>query len=432
VNAPTSGYLITGVRLLGAGDPTDLRIDGDGQIAEIGPGLATAEGQEHIDGTNLIVLPGLVDLHTHLREPGREDAETVASGTMAAARGGFTCVHAMANTDPVTDTAEAAEYLAALGERQGHCQVVPVGAVTKGLAGEELAELGLMAGSRARVRLFSDDGRCVQDSLLMRRALTYVKPFGGIIAQHSQDSRLAGPGACCHESEISGRLGLPGWPSQAESVIVARDVQLAELAGSRVHVCHVSTAESIEVIRWAKRRGIAVTAEATPHHLLLDTSFVEGYDTTFKVNPPLRTSEHVTALREALADGTVDTVGTDHAPHARQDKDHPFDIALPGMLGLEQALAVVMEVMVNTGAMDWPTLVERMSAAPARLAQLPGQGRPVAVGEPANLVLVDPSARAVVDRDASASRSRNNPYHGRELPDPVVATLWRGEFSYRR
>jgi dihydroorotase len=401
----------------------------DGRLAD--PADAPA-GVERFDADGLLALPGLVDLHTHLREPGREDAETVASGTMAAARGGFTCVHAMANTDPVTDTAEAAEYLAALGERQGHCQVVPVGAVTKGLAGEELAELGLMAGSRARVRLFSDDGRCVQDSLLMRRALTYVKPFGGIIAQHSQDSRLAGPGACCHESEISGRLGLPGWPSQAESVIVARDVQLAELAGSRVHVCHVSTAESIEVIRWAKRRGIAVTAEATPHHLLLDTSFVEGYDTTFKVNPPLRTSEHVTALREALADGTVDTVGTDHAPHARQDKDHPFDIALPGMLGLEQALAVVMEVMVNTGAMDWPTLVERMSAAPARLAQLPGQGRPVAVGEPANLVLVDPSARAVVDRDASASRSRNNPYHGRELPDPVVATLWRGEFSYRR
>jgi dihydroorotase len=401
----------------------------EGRLAD--PADAPA-GVERFDADGLLALPGLVDLHTHLREPGREDAETVASGTMAAARGGFTCVHAMANTDPVTDTAEAAEYLAALGERQGHCQVVPVGAVTKGLAGEELAELGLMAGSRARVRLFSDDGRCVQDSLLMRRALTYVKPFGGIIAQHSQDSRLAGPGACCHESEISGRLGLPGWPSQAESVIVARDVQLAELAGSRVHVCHVSTAESIEVIRWAKRRGIAVTAEATPHHLLLDTSFVEGYDTTFKVNPPLRTSEHVTALREALADGTVDTVGTDHAPHARQDKDHPFDIALPGMLGLEQALAVVMEVMVNTGAMDWPTLVERMSAAPARLAQLPGQGRPVAVGEPANLVLVDPSARAVVDRDASASRSRNNPYHGRELPDPVVATLWRGEFSYRR
>ncbi len=389
-------------------------------------------GVQRIDADGLLALPGLVDLHTHLREPGREDAETVDSGTRAAARGGFTCVHAMANTDPVTDTAEAAEYVASLGERDGHCQVVPVGAVTKGLAGAELAELGLMAASKAHVRLFSDDGRCVSDSLLMRRALTYVKPFGGVIAQHSQDPRLAGPGACCHESEISGRLGLQGWPSQAESVIVARDVQLAELTSSRLHVCHVSTAESIEVIRWAKRRGIKVTAEATPHHLLLDTPLVEGYDTTFKVNPPLRTAEHLEALREALADGTVDTVGTDHAPHARQDKDHPFDIALPGMLGLEQALAVVMEVMVNTGRMDWPTLVERMSTTPARLAQLAGQGRPISVGEPANLVLVDPAARAVVDRDASASRSRNNPYHGRNLPDPVVATIWRGSITYRR
>lgn len=393
---------------------------------------AAGVGVQRIDADGLLALPGLVDLHTHLREPGREDAETVDSGTRAAARGGFTCVHAMANTDPVTDTAEAAEYVASLGERDGHCQVVPVGAVTKGLGGEELAELGLMAASKANVRLFSDDGRCVSDSLLMRRALTYVKPFGGVIAQHSQDPRLAGPGACCHESEISGRLGLQGWPSQAESVIVARDVQLAELTSSRLHVCHVSTAESIDVIRWAKRRGINVTAEATPHHLLLDTPLVEGYDTTFKVNPPLRTAEHLEALREALADGTVDTVGTDHAPHARQDKDHPFDIALPGMLGLEQALAVVMEVMVNTGRMDWPTLVERMSTTPARLAQLAGQGRPISIGEPANLVLVDPAARAVVERDASASRSRNNPYHGRNLPDPVVATIWRGSITYQR
>ncbi|MEA5119288.1 MAG: dihydroorotase [Propionicimonas sp.] len=387
---------------------------------------------ERIDADGLLALPGLVDLHTHLREPGREDAETVATGTAAAARGGFTAVHAMANTDPVTDTAEAAEYVLGLGEREGHCQVVPVGAVTKGLAGEELAELGLMATSRARVRMFSDDGRCVSDSLLMRRALTYARTYGGVIAQHSQDPRLAGPGACCHESEISGRLGLPGWPSQAESVIVARDVQLAELAGARLHVCHVSTAESVDVIRWAKRRGIAVTAEVTPHHLLLDTPLVEGFDTTFKVNPPLRTSEHLEAVREALADGTIDAVATDHAPHARQDKDHPFDIALPGMLGLEQALAVVAEVMVNTGRMDWPTLVERMSATPARIGRLAGQGRPVAVGEPANLVLVDPAARAVVDGAASASRSRNNPYHGRELPDPVVATIWAGTVTYRR
>jgi len=424
---PRRPLLITGAALAD-GTRTDLYLR-DGVFLD--PAEAGAEA-ERIDADGLIALPGLVDLHTHLREPGREDAETIASGTMAAARGGFTCVHAMANTDPVTDTAEAAEHVAALGRRDGHCQVVPVGAITKGLAGEELAELGLMAASSARVRVFSDDGRCVGDSLVMRRALTYVKAFDGVIAQHSQDTRLAGPSACCHESEISGRLGLPGWPAQAESIIIARDVQLAELTGSRVHACHVSTAEGVDVIRWAKRRGIQVTAEATPHHLLLDTPLVETFDTTFKVNPPLRTSEHLEAVREALADGTIDIVGTDHAPHARQDKDHPFDVALPGMIGLEQALAVVIEVMVNTGRMDWPTLVDRMSSAPARIGRLAEQGRPVAVGEPANVVLVDPSSRAVVDREASASRARNNPYHGRDLPDPVVATIWAGRVTFRR
>ncbi len=422
-----SSVLITGASLAD-GSRTDLYVS-DGVLAD--PASAPP-GVERIDAAGLLALPGLVDLHTHLRQPGREDAETVASGTAAAARGGYTCVHAMANTNPVTDTAEAAEYVQALGERDGRCQVRVVGAVTKGLGGAELAELGLMAASSAGVRVFSDDGRCVDDSLLMRRALTYVKSFDGVVAQHSQDPRLAGPGACCHESEWSGRLGLPGWPAQAESVVVARDVQLAELTDSRIHVCHVSTAESVDVIRWAKRRGIKVTAEATPHHLLLDTPLVAGYDTTFKVNPPLRTSEHLEAVREALADGTIDIVGTDHAPHARQDKDHPFDIALPGMLGLEQALAVVMEVMVNTGRMDWPTLVERMSVTPARIGQVSGQGRPLVPGEPANLVLVDPAARRVVDAAASASRARNNPYDGRDLPDPVVATVWNGAITYRR
>ncbi|CAL8974407.1 Dihydroorotase [Propionicimonas sp. T2.31MG-18] len=424
----TSGPLLITGATLADGTRTDLYL-AEGRLAD--PASAPA-GVERLDADGLLALPGLVDPHTHLRQPGREDAETVASGTAAAARGGFTCVHAMANTTPVTDTAEAAEYVAALGEREGHCEVRVVGAVTKGLDGEELAELGMMADSAAGVRLFSDDGRCVGDSLLMRRALTYVKAFDGVIAQHSQDVSLAGPGACCHESEWSGRLGLPGWPSQAESIIIARDVQLAELTGSRIHVCHVSTAEGVDVIRWAKARGIRVTAEVTPHHLLLDTSLVAGYDTTFKVNPPLRTSEHLEAVREALADGTIDMVGTDHAPHARQDKDHPFDVALPGMLGLEQALAVVMEVMVGTGRMDWPTLVERMSTAPARLGQVPGQGRPLAAGGPANLVLVDPAARATVDASASRSRSRNNPYDGRDLPDPVVATFWKGRRTYAR
>ncbi len=409
------------------GRSADLGIAG-GRFADV----SDLHDPERIAADGLIVLPGLVDSHTHLREPGREDAETIGTGTLAAARGGFTAVHAMANLDPVTDTAEAAEYLTALAARTANAEVIVVGAVTKGLSGQELAELGLMHRSTAGVRMFSDDGRCVADPLMMRRALTYAKAFGGVIAQHAQDPRLAGPGACCHESEISGRLGLPGWPAQAESTIIARDVELAQLSGGRLHVCHVSTAEGVEVIRWAKSRGIAVTAEVTPHHLYLGTREVEGFDTTFKVNPPLRTDEHIDAVRAALADGTIDMVGTDHAPHARQDKDHPFDIALPGMIGLEQALAVVIEVMVEPGRLDWAGVADRMSAAPAKLTGRVSQGRPIAVGEPANLVLVDPSARAVVDRDASASKSRNNPYHGRDLPDPVVATIWAGRVTHRR
>ena len=418
--------LITGARLAD-GTSLDLGVSG-GRFVE----ASDLTDPERIDADGLVALPGLVDPHTHLREPGREDAETIATGTLAAARGGFTAVHAMANLDPVTDTAEAAEYLAGLAARTAHAEVIVVGSVTKGLGGSELSEMGLMSRSAAAVRMFSDDGRCVADSLVMRRALTYAKTFDGVIAQHAQDPRLAGPGACCHESEISGRLGLPGWPAQAESTIIARDVELAQLSGGRLHVCHVSTAEGVDVIRWAKARGVNVSAEATPHHLYLGTREVEGYDTTFKVNPPLRTDEHIEAVRAALADGTIDMVGTDHAPHARQDKDHPFDVALPGMLGLEQALAVVIEVMVNPGRLDWTGLVDRMSAAPARLSRSATQGRPIAAGEPANLVLVDPSARAVVDRNSSASKSRNNPYHGRNLPDPVVATIWAGRITHRR
>jgi dihydroorotase len=418
--------LITGARLAD-GSTGDLGVAGGRFVPS-----SEVNDPERIDADGLIALPGLVDSHTHLREPGREDAETIATGTLAAARGGYTAVHAMANLNPVTDSAEAAEYLAALAGRTAHAEVIVVGSVTKGLAGEQLSEMGLMNRSTAGVRMFSDDGRCVMDPLVMRRALTYAKAFDAVIAQHAQDSRLAGPGACCHESEISGRLGLPGWPAQAESAIIARDVELAQLSGGRLHVCHVSTAEGVEVIRWAKARGVNVTAEVTPHHLYLGTREVEGYDTTFKVNPPLRTDEHIEAVRAALADGTIDMVGTDHAPHARQDKDHPFDIALPGVLGLEQALAVVIDTMVDPGRLSWPEVADRMSAAPARLTRSASQGRPIAVGEPANLVLVDPSARAVVDRDNSASKSRNNPYHGRELPDPVVATVWAGRITHRR
>ena len=427
--------LIRGADLLGAGRQ-DLLIVG-GVITEIGSlgshnGTAAggASGSERItltiDADGLVALPGLVDLHTHLREPGREDAETIASGSAAAAIGGFTAILAMANTTPVTDTAEAAERILDLGRMSGLVDVQPVGAVTKGLDGEELAELGLMARSRAKVRVFSDDGRCVDDARVMRRALEYVRAFDGVVSQHAQDPKLADHFACCHEGELSGRLGLPGWPGIAEEVIVARDVILARHTGSRVHVAHVSTAGSVEVIRWAKAQGILVTAEVTPHHLMLTTDLLAGYDPTFKVNPPLRPSEDVEALRAALADGTIDAVATDHAPHARHDKEHAFVDAAFGMLGLETALSVVSEIMVGSGLLDWAGIAQVMSVRPARIAGLSGHGRPIAVGEPANLTLVDPSATVTVDRDASMSLSRNNPWHGRRLTGAVHATLLRG------
>ncbi|MGZ4636488.1 dihydroorotase [Oryzihumus sp.] len=415
--------LIKGADLAGAG-AGDLLVR-DGVIVEAGTVSAPADA-EVIDADGLVALPGLVDLHTHLREPGREDAETIASGSAAAAVGGYTAVLAMANTSPVTDTAEAAERVAELGQRAGLVDVQPVGAVTKGLAGEELAELGLMARSRARVRVFSDDGRCVADARVMRRALEYVKAFGGVVSQHSQDPRLAGPDACCHEGELSGRLGLPGWPAVAEESIVARDVMLARHTGSRVHVAHVSTAGTVEVLRWAKAQGIAVTAEVTPHHLVLTTDLLAGYDPTFKVNPPLRPAEDVEALREALADGTIDAVATDHAPHARHDKEHAFVDAAFGMLGLETALSVVSDVMVRSGRLDWAGVARVMSVSPARIAGLSGHGRPLAVGEPANLTLVDPDATVTIDRQASHSLSRNNPWHGRTFTGAVHGTVLRG------
>ena len=418
--------LIKGADLLGAGRQ-DLLIS-DGVIIEIGSleaaGRRTVD--QTIDANGLVALPGLVDLHTHLREPGREDAETIASGSAAAAIGGFTAILAMANTTPVTDTAEAAERVLDLGRVCGLVDVQPVGAVTKGLGGEELAELGLMARSRARVRVFSDDGRCVADARVMRRALEYIRAFGGVVSEHAQDPKLADHKACCHEGELSGRLGLPGWPGVAEEVIVARDIMLARHTGSRVHIAHVSTAGSVEVIRWAKAQGIAVTAEATPHHLMLTTDLLAGYDPTFKVNPPLRPSEDVEALRAALADGTIDAVATDHAPHARHDKEHTFDNAAFGMLGLETALSVISDVMVGSDLLDWAGVAQVMSVRPARIAGLAGHGRPIAVGEPANLTLVDPSAVVTVDREASMSLSRNNPWHGRRLTGAVQATLLRG------
>jgi dihydroorotase len=415
-------YLIKGARPYG-GDPADILIK-DGRIAAIGESLS-ATGADVVEAAGLIALPGLVDLHTHLREPGREDAETVETGSRAAALGGFTAVHAMANTDPVADTAGVVEQVWRLGEQAGLVDVVPVGAVTVGLKGERLAELGAMADSAARVRVFSDDGHCVSDPALMRRALEYVKALDGVVAQHAEEPRLTA-GAQMHEGDRSARLGLTGWPAAAEEAIIARDVLLAGHVGARLHVCHVSTAGSVEILRWAKGRGVQVTAEVTPHHLLLTDACAESYDPVFKVNPPLRTDEDVAALRAGLADGTIDAVATDHAPHAVEDKESEWSQARPGMLGLEQALSVVVETMVETGLLDWAGVADRMSVRPAAIGRLAGHGRPLAPGEPANLLLLDPATRATVDPAALASRSRNSPYAGRELPGRVVATFLRG------
>ncbi len=421
-----TSWLLTGVRPYGE-DVVDVRLV-DGRVAEIGTGLSAGDSREHA-GDGAVLLPGLVDLHTHLREPGREDAETVETGTLAAALGGFTAVHAMANTDPVADTAGVVEQVWRLGREAGHCDVAPVGAVTVGLRGEQMAELGTMADSAARVRVFSDDGRCVSDASLMRRALEYVKAFDGVIAQHAQEPRLT-VGAQMNEGVVSGLLGLTGWPAVAEEAIIARDCLLAAHVGSRLHVCHVSTAGSVELIRWAKGKGWDVTAEVTPHHLLLTDECVHGYDPIFKVNPPLRTQHDIDALRAGLADGTIDCVATDHAPHPLEDKEAEWGAAAMGMTGLETALGVVALTMVEPGLLSWRQVAERMSSTPAHIGRLDSgdtpQGRPIAVGEPANLCLVDTATPWTVDPRQSASRSRNTPFAGRELPVRVVATFLRG------
>jgi dihydroorotase len=416
-------WLLQRVALYGEGDPVDVRLD-DGRIAEIGTGLSAGDSRAY-DAAGCVLLPGLVDVHTHLREPGREDAETVETGTLAAALGGFTAVHAMANTDPVADTAGVVEQVWRLGQEAGHCDVAPVGAVTVGLRGDEMAELGTMADSAARVRVFSDDGHCVSDASLMRRALEYVKAFDGVIAQHAQEPRLT-VGAQMNEGIHSSKLGLGGWPAVAEEAVIARDCLLAAHVGSRLHVCHVSTAGSVELIRWAKGKGWDVTAEVTPHHLLLTDDLACTYDPVYKVNPPLRTQADVEALRAGLADGTLDCVATDHAPHALEDKETEWGAALPGMTGLETAVGVVAAALVADGRLTWRQVATRMSETPARIGRLDGHGRPLAVGEPANVVVVDPAAPWTVDASAMATRSRNTPFAGRELPARVRATFLRG------
>ena len=414
--------IIRGARV-GDGAATDLLLE-DGLISEVGSGLSRA-GADIVDADGLIALPGLVDLHVHLREPGYEASETVLTGSRAAAAGGFTTVFAMPNTSPVADTAGVVEQELALGEAAGYVHVQPIGAVTVGQKGERLAELGAMASSRARVRVFSDDGFCVFDPLIMRRALEYVKAFDGVVAQHAQDPRLT-EGAQMNEGSVSAELGLTGWPAVAEESIIARDVLLAEHVGSRLHVCHLSTAGSVDIIRWAKKRGVNVTAEVTPHHLLLTEELVRGYDARYKVNPPLRRDEDVQAVREGLADGTIDIVATDHAPHPAEAKSCEWQAAANGMVGLESALRVVHQAMVQTGMLSWDDVARVMSAAPARIGRLEDAGTPLAVGAPASLTLYDPAPVRTFGRDDLRGRSINSPYLGRELPGEVRWTFFRG------
>ncbi|MUL63259.1 dihydroorotase [Mycobacterium sp. CBMA 234] len=418
--------LIRGVRLYGEGDPVDVLI-ADGQIAEIGTGLT---GDEVIDASGQIMLPGFVDLHTHLREPGREYAEDIETGSAAAALGGYTAVFAMANTDPVADSVVVTDHVWHRGQQVGLVDVHPVGAVTVGLDGKQLTEIGLMAAGAGQVRMFSDDGICVDDPLVMRRALEYASGLGVLIAQHAEEPRLT-KDAVAHEGPNAARLGLTGWPRSAEESIVARDAILARDAGARVHICHASTAGTVELIKWAKAQGISITAEVTPHHLLLDDTRLADYDGRNRVNPPLREASDAEALRQALADGVIDCVATDHAPHAEHEKMCEFAHARPGMLGLQTALSVVVDTMVTPGLLSWRDVARVMSEAPAAIVGLPDQGRPLAVGEPANLTVVNPDATWTVQGTDLASRSDNTPYESMTLPATVTLTMLRGKVTAR-
>ena len=422
----TNKFLLKAVNLQGS--VVDIAI-ADGTVQEIGSNISL-DGAVAIDCTQSVALPGLVDLHTHLREPGKEDAETVLSGSRAGARGGYVALSAMANTSPVADTAGVVEQVYRLGQDAGLLDVFPIGAVTQGIAGEHLAEIGAMADSVARVRVFSDDGNCVSDPLMMRRALEYVKKFDGVIAQHAQEPRLTDQSQM-NEGFVSSQLGLKGWPAIAEESIIARDVLLADHVQARLHICHVTTRGGVEIIRWAKSRGIQVTAEVTPHHLLLTDELARSYDPIYKVNPPLRTESDVMALREALAEGVIDIVATDHAPHPSETKECEWQAASFGMLGLETALSIVNLTMVESGLMKWSDVADRMSAAPAKIGRYENHGHQISVGKPAHITVMNPTATYRVDRDRMASRSRNTPFHGMELPGTIQATFFQGQLTYQ-
>lgn len=428
--APREELVLSGVRPYGEGEPVDVLVR-DGVIAEIGASVDAADDAQVLSFDGEVLLPGLVDMHVHLREPGREDTETLETGSRAAARGGFTAVFTMANTKPVTDDPSTAEAVWLKSQAVGLCDIHPVGSITKDLDGKNLTEFGMMADSQAKVRMFSDDGKCVDDPLIMRRALEYSKGMDVLLAQHCEDPRLT-VGAVAHEGAVAARLGLSGWPRVAEESIVIRDALLARDYGGRMHICHASTAGTVGLLKWARANGIPLTAEVTPHHLLLTDEVLETYDGVYRVNPPLREQSDVDALRQALIDGDIDCVATDHAPHGSEEKCCEFDHAKPGMLGLETSLPIIAEQFVLNGPCDWRWVAKVMSERPAEITRLPGHGRPVAVGEPANLTVVDPGKTWTVNGEDLASKSSNTPYEDMEMAVSVSATVLRGKVTALR
>ncbi|WP_342319811.1 dihydroorotase [Corynebacterium mayonis] len=421
--------LLTNVRPYGE-DQVDVLVE-EGVISRIGHNLSAEIDSQHVDATidagGCVLLPGFVDVHVHLREPGREDTETIASGSEAAARGGFTAVFTMANTSPVIDQPFLAEAVWEKGQAYGKCDVYPVGSITQGLQGTSLTEIGLMSASH--VRMFSDDGKCVNDPQLMRRAIEYAKAYDVMLAQHAEDHRMT-EGACAHEGEVASRLGLRGWPRVAEESIVARDIIMTRDYGGRLHICHASTQGTVELLKWAKAQGIEVTAEVTPHHLILTDEMLETFDGTYRVNPPLREARDAAALRDALLDGTIDVVATDHAPHGSEDKCVEFEHAKPGMLGLETSLAIISRIFVESGLADWRFVAKVMSERPAEILHLADQGRPIREGEPANLTLINPDSTWIAAGADMASKASNTPYEGMKFSARVVLTMLRGNITH--